>query len=520
MARAFRWLLLLSVGATPALAQDGVGLRPASFGEIAPYAAAAEHATNVYAPDGTGPRLGLTRPDVAWVDYGMAPGGFGQDTLAPWRPDEKRFGMALAEIGIALAIPYVVNRYIIGEEWALVGPDTWWENLTNPWVWDDDMFITNQFAHPYHGNMYFNAGRSNGYDFWASSAFTVFGSWTWEVFGETNAPAINDMISTTMGGMAFGEVTHRLANMLRDNTKRGSGRTWREIGGFFIDPMGSFSRMTRGELGMVRGNDPDRLPSRFAITVSGGGQMVANKIPGEETEETGQFVASAEMVYGNPFVDTLAKPFSTFRAIIDIATNNDFAIQRLNYEGALLGQTKHGDAEQGSHFLMLTQRYLYFKNPALEFGGVALNGKYGKLWVHSDNWATLVEAGGGWVVLGAMPSDILLPEGRDYDFTTGGTVMLEGSMLHRGRPFLRVSGQSAYLDVVNGSARNHLINAGSAALYAPIKGRMSAGLLWLGFWRDSRYADRVDKGQANQVRLFGSWSFGYSRNPMRAVGGD
>jgi len=495
----------------PLAAQDQLGLRPAHFAEVAPYTEAAEAAAaDVYSPVHDGPRLGLSRSTVSWAE-------FGQDTLAPWRPDRKRFGSALLGIGIALAVPYIVNRYIIEEEWALVGPDTWWDNLTNPWVWDDDMFITNQFAHPYHGNMYFNSARSNGYGFGASSAFTATGSWTWEIFGETNPPAVNDMIMTTLGGMAFGEVTHRLALMLRDNTKRGSGRTWREIGGFFIDPMGSFSRATRGELGMVRENDPERLPSRFAITVSAGGQVVQNKIPGAGTDEIGQFVTSAEMVYGNPFVDTVAKPFSTFRALIDVATNNAFAIQRLNYEGALLGgKRRQGENEQGSHFLMLTQRYLYFKNPALEFGGVALNGKYGKLWVHSSNWATLVETGGGWVVLGAIPSDILLPEGRDYDFTSGGTVMLDGSILHRGRPFLRVSGQSAYLAVVNGSAKDHVINAGTATLYAPIKGRMSAGLLWLGFWRSSNYADRTDNGHANQIRLFGSWSFGYTQHEMKA----
>src|SRR5690348_16350444 len=107
MARAARWSLVLLFFATPAVAQEGIGLRDASFGEIAAYSQAAQVATGVYSPDGTGPRLGLTRPEVAWVDFGTTPAAFGQDTLA-WAPDKKRFGVALAEIGIALAIPYVV----------------------------------------------------------------------------------------------------------------------------------------------------------------------------------------------------------------------------------------------------------------------------------------------------------------------------------------------------------------------------------------------------------------------------
>jgi hypothetical protein len=39
-----------------------------------------------------------------------------------------------------------------------------------------------------------DAGRSNGLNFWESAAVTAFGSATWEYFGKTNHPSLNDLI--------------------------------------------------------------------------------------------------------------------------------------------------------------------------------------------------------------------------------------------------------------------------------------------------------------------------------------
>ena len=54
--------------------------------------------------------------------------------------------------------------------------------------WDDNMFSTNMFAHPYHGNLYFNAARSSGYSYWQSIPYAFGGSFMWEYFGETHNP--------------------------------------------------------------------------------------------------------------------------------------------------------------------------------------------------------------------------------------------------------------------------------------------------------------------------------------------
>jgi hypothetical protein len=46
-------------------------------------------------------------------------------------------------------------------------------------------------------------------EWWVKERRAAFGSATWEFFGETNKPSLNDFINTTLGGIAFGEMFHR-----------------------------------------------------------------------------------------------------------------------------------------------------------------------------------------------------------------------------------------------------------------------------------------------------------------------
>jgi hypothetical protein len=125
---------------------------------------------------------------------------------------------------------------------ARVTPKTWWENMENGWVWDLDDFVVNQIGHPYQGSNYYNGGRANGLSFYESAAMAAFGSATWEFYGETNKPSLNDFINTTLGGIAIGEVLHRVSWLMRDTTKSGSGRLWSEIGATVLDPVTGYNR--------------------------------------------------------------------------------------------------------------------------------------------------------------------------------------------------------------------------------------------------------------------------------------
>ena len=142
--------------------------------------------------------------------------------------------------------------------------DAWKRNIVQGMEWDADAFQTNMWAHPYHGAMYFNAARGNGYNFWQSAAWSWGGSFLWETFGENNRPAINDWAATALGGIGLGESLNRLSRMIWDNSDTGTSRTLRELGGFLVNPLGGFNRLVRGEWTKVGANPEGPYPTRSA----------------------------------------------------------------------------------------------------------------------------------------------------------------------------------------------------------------------------------------------------------------
>ncbi len=107
---------------------------------------------------------------------------------------------------------------------------TTWDHLVHGrWGIDDDNFYMNQFLHPYQGLVFHGIARSNGLNFWESSAYAVAGSFLWELAGETMPPSVNDLIASGIGGSFFGEPLFRMANLLLENSE-GKPGFWRELG--------------------------------------------------------------------------------------------------------------------------------------------------------------------------------------------------------------------------------------------------------------------------------------------------
>ena len=109
--------------------------------------------------------------------------------------------------GINMGV-WAFDRYIRKADFAYINGRTIKDNLKHGFVWDNDAMGTNMFMHPYHGSLYFNSARSNGYNFWQSGLFAFGGSFMWEMFMENEYPSTNDIIATPIGGMALGEVTY------------------------------------------------------------------------------------------------------------------------------------------------------------------------------------------------------------------------------------------------------------------------------------------------------------------------
>ncbi|MCL7974437.1 MAG: DUF3943 domain-containing protein, partial [marine benthic group bacterium] len=144
-----------------------------------------------------------------------------EEELGPWG-ERRSLGAAVGEVTFINILVWSYNEYIRGADFTQVNPRSWWNNLEGGFTYDDNNFNTNMFAHPFHGSLYYNAGRSNGFNYWESLGFSLFGSLMWECCGETHPPAWNDWIATGVGGAAVGEMLYRVSGTVLDNTATGS----------------------------------------------------------------------------------------------------------------------------------------------------------------------------------------------------------------------------------------------------------------------------------------------------------
>ena len=139
---------------------------------------------------------------------------------------KKSFWRAAGEtVGFNIGL-WAFDRYALKGHYAYISWESIKENFKHGFDWDNDHLNTNMFAHPYNGSLFFNAGRSNGFNFWQSELFAIGGSAMWEMFMECEYPSTNDIIATPIGGAALGEVFYRASDMLLDDRSSG-GRTLR-----------------------------------------------------------------------------------------------------------------------------------------------------------------------------------------------------------------------------------------------------------------------------------------------------
>lgn len=205
------------------------------------------------------------------------------------------------------------DQFVMNEEFAKISFHSIKHNIETGFVWDNDQFSTNLFAHPYHGGLYFNAARSHGMNFWESVPYSFCGSLMWETTCEIEPPAINDLMATTFGGVAIGEVTHRVSNLVFDDRLSGFPRFMREFLGTLICPIKGLNRILSGDAWRVRGNyykyhDYQRSPVSFSA--SAGYRYLADNNTLFRGE--GNPYVRFNLVYGDPFDGETTKPYDYF----------------------------------------------------------------------------------------------------------------------------------------------------------------------------------------------------------------
>lgn len=231
------------------------------------------------------------------------------------------------------------DQFVMNEDFAKITMHTIRHNIKNGFVWDNDQFSTNLFAHPYHGGLYFNAARSNGMNFWQSIPYSFCGSLMWETTCEIEPPAINDLMATTFGGVCIGEVTHRISNLVYDDRQRGFKRFLREFLGAVVCPIKELNRIISGDAWKVRGSyykyhDYKQLPVDFSI--SAGYRYLADQNTLFRGE--GNPYINLNLIYGDPFKAETNKPYDFFTTDLTFGlSSNQPLITSVHLLGRLWG---------------------------------------------------------------------------------------------------------------------------------------------------------------------------------------
>ncbi len=115
-------------------------------------------------------------------------------------------------LGILINAPESISKWENKEEkFKFSSIMNQYENsFTKPPVIDKDLFITNYIGHPYQGGYYYNTMRSQGATALESSLFCLGQTLIWEYIWEAGIeqPSIQDLITTPLGGILVGELSH------------------------------------------------------------------------------------------------------------------------------------------------------------------------------------------------------------------------------------------------------------------------------------------------------------------------
>lgn len=439
--------------------------------------------------------LGAPRPGT-----GQAPDVTASDTAAFCCDAEYLLVSTVELLGLQV-VPWYFNRHISDDSTAILSFRGWRRNIEQGFEWDPNSFATNLFMHPFHGAVFYNAARSNGYQYWQSTAFAWSGSFLWEFFGEDNRPAINDWVNTSMGGIVIGEAFTRTARMIRKNDATGAERAFRELGALIIDPVGGLNRLFRGEASRV-GRDPDdRFPSRM----SGVGAVGIRKVGRGNLNNGGtNGYLDLEMRYGNPFVDQ-DRPFDSFIMSVQLNTANESALGRLQIEGMLFVQDIAQSA-RARHAFGIAQHYDYIQNETYEMGGQSLSATLLSSVALSPEWTFGSRLQVSALVISGINSEFASATGRDYDFGSGAGVRLWGALYRSRRELLSVFYAGYWSHTLDGAAGDHLIHFLRARAQIPLV--RGTGLGVDGIWavRNSFYRDFPNVTRRNpQVRVFAAF---------------
>ena len=331
-------------------------------------------------------------------------------------------------VGLNLGI-WAIDRYVQKAEFAYINAHTISRNFRHGFVWDNDQMGTNMFLHPYHGNLYYNSARSNGFNYWQSGLFALGGSAMWELFMENEYPSINDIIATPAGGMAIGEMLYRASDIVLKDNSTGWERFGREAAAFVIAPTRGLTRIINGDAWRHRPTTGRQFGTpNVAIEFSAGMRSIElrDKVFDEGVGAAVQF----NLEYGDRFeVSETPRPFDyfSFNAELNLHKSQP-VLGQLNIVGRLMSKELL-DKRRTSMSIGMYQHFDYYDSDTISDVsakvpyklGVPASVGAGLMFrdVQRGHFAIDAYAHANGVALGAILSDYYHVDQRNYNLAAG-----------------------------------------------------------------------------------------------------
>lgn len=444
-----------------------------------------------------GPTAGMAQ------EAGDGAAGKAADSLSVWGA-KRSFGRAVGEVALINATVWTFNEFVRGGNFTQVNPRTWWTNISNGFFFDDNTFTTNLFAHPYHGSLYYSAGRSNGLSYWEAAPFAIMGSLFWECCGESHPPAWNDWMATGLGGIAIGEVLYRASSSVLDNEAQGVERFGREAAAFAINPVRGFNRLLSGRSGRVSANPPspyDKIPPHLANFLRAGYRHVNTTTSVGDNDAADDFGAGFlefEMRFGDPWLDTRREPFDQFRMGLTVNFKDKETIGAFRIVGNLYSSDLK-KSESAHHVFAVTQNFEYTNNTAVEFGGQSFGAGVLSNWKLADALSLQSDVNLHGYTLNSVNSEYAftaeIPDRerlREYDMGIGAGSWLNLGLVRGDHELLGVGYRVAWIHTLNGSNTNggdsnHIVQTAYVRGALPVFGRLGVGADATGWKRNSTF---------------------------------
>jgi len=372
------------------------------------------------------------------------------------RPLKPSFWHAAAGVAAVNFITWGYDWYVQRWPWANVGTAAWGHNLRTGFVWDNDLFLDNNLAHPYHGSFYHSSARASGFGFFGSLPFVAMGSATWELFGENIPASLNDFIMTTLGGSAIGEVMYRLSSLLGSRHMPGPTVVARELGALALSPIGrTQSLVSPGRDGIVQ-------PTEAVSSLSFGSRL-------------GHPFFDLAVRYGSPFSVQTLRPYDAFEFRVQVSPQPGVRGIREVAISGLLARKQLGRSASSGTVLGVFQHYDYDDLSAFDIMGQSVSGAL--LYQRQLGVRNRLELGAHLegVLFGGISADYGFEWHRDYDLGSGAGTRLNAAFSRDGHEWLRLESRLMWLHSLHGSDGNHVATIVRAAAAVPLFGPVGLG---------------------------------------------